>query len=137
EATRWARDAALRALAALGRAIPSRGRAAQEAIEAVLREPSFFAVLSAAEALGKLGRSQALPALRRLHSAEVDARLQKAAHDAIAALTGPSTPETWKAIRTDLEQARRENHALRERVERLEVQLARRDRRNAAIKRSG
>ncbi len=120
--SRWARDAAFRTLAVLGRAFPARGRKVQDLLEAALRETSFFTVLSAADALGKLGRAPALGALRRLEAAEVDGRLQKAARDAIQALGTDATPDAWKALRVDLDALRKENRSLVERLERIEAQ---------------
>jgi len=121
--SRWARDAALRTLAALGRAFPTHARSAEEQMTRTLREPSFFAVISAAAALGHLGRPQAIAALRRVEESDVDGRLQRTAREAIAALTQDATPDAWKAFRSELDALRRDNRALRERLERVEAHL--------------
>jgi hypothetical protein len=81
-------------------------------------------VLSAAAALGQLGRPQAVAALRCVEESDVDGRLQRTAREAIAALTQESTPDTWKALRSELEGLRRENRALRERLERVEAHIS-------------
>jgi aminopeptidase N len=122
--SRFTRDAALRALAVLGRAFPARGRAVQDVLETALADDSFFAVLAAAEALGKLGRAPAIPALRRLEQRDVDGRLQRAARDAAAALTETASPDAWKGLRSELESLRLENRTLRDRLDRLEHQVA-------------
>ena len=130
--SRWARDAAMRALAVLGRLHPAHGRTVQDAIERTLREPLFFAQLSAIGALGSLGRSQALPALRRIETADVDGRLQRAAREAAEAITsGTSLPEPWRALRGQVEQLRVENRDLRARLVEVESKLATRPSRAA------
>jgi aminopeptidase N len=131
--SRFTRDAALRALALLGRAFPGRGRAVQDVLERALDGDSFFATLSAAEALGRLGRTAAIPALRRLEQRDVDGRLQRAARDAAATLTETPTPEAWRGLRTEIEALRAENRTLRDRLDRIEHQVAVRP----ARKRSG
>jgi aminopeptidase N len=121
---RWTRDAALKSLAALGRQHPRRAHEIQREIELLLRDPSFFAVLAAAEALGQLGRAQAVPALRRLQRADVDGRLQKAAREAIDALSGDGqSPDAWRALREEVRTLRDENREMRERLERVETRL--------------
>jgi aminopeptidase N len=120
--SRFARDAALRTLAALGRIHPTHGRAVQDVLEAALAGESFFAALAAAEALGRLGREQAVPALRRLSERDVDGRLQRVARDAAAALTERETPESWRGMRAELEALRSETRRLRDRLQRLEHQ---------------
>ena len=120
--SRFARDAALRTLAVLGRIHPTRGRSIQDVLEAALGGDSFFAALSAAEALGRLGREQAVPALRRLAERDVDGRLQRVARDAAAALTERETPEAWRGMRAELEALRSESRMLRDRLQRLEHQ---------------
>jgi HEAT repeat protein len=114
----------LRALAALGRAFPAHARGIEAELTATLREPGFFAVLSAAAALGQLGRPQAVAALRRLEESDVDGRLQRAARDAIAALTQNATPEAWKSIRDELDTLRSDNRMLRERLQKVEAHIA-------------
>jgi aminopeptidase N len=130
--SRWARDAAMRALAVLGRLHPAHGRTIQDAIERTLREPYFFAQLSAIGALGSLGRSQALPALRRVETADVDGRLQRAAREASEAIvSGTSLPEPWRALRGQVEQLRIENRDLRSRLAEVEAKVAVRPARTA------
>jgi aminopeptidase N len=122
---RWTRDAAMRTAALLGRAFPSRGRAVQEELEMALREPSYFAVQSAIDALAKLGRPQAVPALRAAQLSDIDARLQKSAREAIATLTASGTPsDQQRALRVQVESLQSESRDLRARLERLEARLA-------------
>jgi aminopeptidase N len=133
--SRFTRDAALRALAVLGRAFPARGRPVQDVLETALASESFFAVLAAAEALGRLGRVQAAPALRRLAERDVDGRLQRAARDAAALLTETATPDAWRSLRAEMDTLRLENRTLRERLDRVEHQVV--SRAAAPRKRSG
>jgi HEAT repeat protein len=122
--SRWARDAAMRSAALLGRLYPARARVVQDALERVLAEGSFFGVLSSVDALGKLGRAQALSALRRVAAADIDGRLQKAAREAAEALvSGSQPPETLRALRSQIDALHGENRALRSRLERIEAQM--------------
>jgi aminopeptidase N len=122
--SRWTRDYAMRALAALGRSHPPRARVIQDALEAALREESFFTIHAAIDALGKLGRSQAIAALRRVQLADLDGRLQKAAREAIESLTSGGSPtEQQRALRAQVEGLQNENRDMRSRLERLEAKL--------------
>lgn len=122
--SRWARDAAMRCLATLARVHTSRARQVQDQLETYLGDASYFAVLSAAEALGKLGRSQAQPALHRLQRSDVDGRLQKAAREAMEALESEArNPEAWKSLRSEIRQLQSENQDLRARIEQMEARF--------------
>jgi aminopeptidase N len=122
--SRWARDAAMKTLAALGRSFPQRARAIQDLLEAALLDRSFFGRMSATEALGRLARPQAVPALRRFERSDVDARLQRAAQMSIQQLTADArNPESWRGLQQELRTVRQENRDLRARLDRLEARL--------------
>ena len=110
-------------LASLARIHRSRARAVQDVLEACLEEESFFAQLSAAKALGKLGRASATAALERVMERDTDGRIRKAARRALDQLTRQETPEAWKALRQEVDGLRKDNRDLRQRLERLEGQL--------------
>jgi len=121
--SRWARSAAMRALATLGQSFPARARAIEEILIGSLGDRDFFANIDAAEALARLGRPQAVPALRLLARSDVDRRIQRAAEMALRELSDSGrSPEAWKALRAELRDLRQENDDLRRRVERLEAQ---------------
>jgi aminopeptidase N len=133
---RWERAAAMKALAQLGRSVPTRARSIQDALERYLGDPSFFACIAAAEALGGLGRSQAVAALRRLERSDVDRRIQRAASEAIRALSDDArTPDAWRSMREDIRALKDENRELHRRLERLESKQRGPSRRAGAAKR--
>ena len=120
--SRWCRDAALHALAALGRAHPQRRSAVQETLEAALQDSSFYAVFSGIDALGKLGAGEAVSALRRVEQSDVDGRLQKAAREAIETLTARNEePERFRGLQQQMERLQSETRELRDRLSRLEA----------------
>jgi HEAT repeat protein len=81
--SRWARDAAMKALASLAQAHPPAAAEIQRLLEGFLEDSSFFARVSAAQALGALGRPQAVAALRRVADSDVDRRIQLSASAAL------------------------------------------------------
>jgi HEAT repeat protein len=90
-------------------------------LEGYLGDPSFFARISAAQALGKLGRSQAVPALQRVARADVDRRIQLSARAALEKLKEDSrNPESWNTLQCEVRTLREDNQGLRKRLDRLE-----------------
>jgi hypothetical protein len=100
-------------------------RAAREAIEERLRDGDFRVRLEAAVALGRLGSSDALPAIRAALTGELDGRTKRRMMDAIRDIEDGTRPaEEARRLQDEVERLRGETAKLRERMDRLESRLA-------------
>jgi HEAT repeat protein len=119
-----ARRAVVAALAELARGT-SQARAAREAVELRLTDRDFRVRGEAAVALGRLGLTDALPALRGALSGELDGRTRRRINDAIRDIEDGSRPaEEARRLHDEVERLRGETASLRERMDRLEARLA-------------
>ncbi|HVV15911.1 MAG TPA: M1 family aminopeptidase [Polyangia bacterium] len=119
-----ARRAVVGALAELARGTPQ-ARAAREAIELRLGDRDFRVRGEAAVALGRLGLTDALPALRSALAGELDGRTRRRINEAIRDIEDGSRPaEEARRLHDEVERLRGETSSLRERVDRLEARLA-------------
>lgn len=110
----------MQTLATLGRIHRAGARQVQDLLEGFLEADSFFAQLSAAKALGTLGRASAAAALQRVIDSDTDGRVAKVARKALDQLSAKESPEAWKTLREEVAGLRRENTDLRTRIERIE-----------------
>jgi aminopeptidase N len=119
-----ARRAVVAALAELSRGT-GLARAAREAIEERLRDGDFRVRLEAATALGRLGLTDALPAIRSALAGELDGRTKRKMNDAIRDIEDGTRPaEEARRLQDEVERLRGETAKLRERMDRLETRLA-------------
>ena len=119
-----ARRAVVAALAELARGTDL-ARAAREAIEERLRDGDFRVRLEAAMALGRLGLTDALPAIRSALTAELDGRTKRRMNEAIRDIEDGARPaEEARRLQDEVERLRGETAKLRERLDRLETRLA-------------
>ncbi|HEY4394775.1 MAG TPA: HEAT repeat domain-containing protein, partial [Polyangia bacterium] len=118
-----ARRAVVAALAELARGT-GLARAAREAIEERLRDADFRVRLEAAVALGRLGLTDALPAIRAALAGELDGRTKRRMKDAIRDIEDSARPaEEARRLQDEVERLRGETAKLRERLDRLEIRL--------------
>jgi HEAT repeat protein len=118
------RRAVVTALAELARGT-GMARAAREAIELRLSDRDFRVRGEAAAALGRLGLTDALPALRAALAAELDGRGKRRMNDAIREIEEASRPiEETRRLHDEVDRLRGETATLRERLDRLENRLA-------------
>ncbi|HEY6476717.1 MAG TPA: M1 family aminopeptidase [Polyangia bacterium] len=119
-----ARRAVVAALAELSRGT-GLARAAREAIEERLRDGDFRVRLEAALALGRLGLTEALPAIRSALGGELDGRTKRRMNEAIRDIEDAARPaEEARRLQDEVERLRGETARLRERLDRLEIRLA-------------
>jgi aminopeptidase N len=118
----YAREAAIEALGKLGQLPkPVRNR-----IIDLLDDKNFYARLAAIEALETLHDQEAIGALQRLATQDVEGRIKGAAAKAIRAITEQlEKPAEIKQLRGELDGLRETNKKLLDRMERLEAKAAR------------
>jgi aminopeptidase N len=117
------RRAVVAALAELARGT-GLARAARDAIEERLRDRDFRVRGESAAALGRLGLSEAIPAIRAALAAELDGRARRRMNDAIRALEeGAGPAEEARRLHDEVERLRGETAQLRERLDRVESRL--------------
>ncbi|HXU65406.1 MAG TPA: M1 family aminopeptidase [Polyangia bacterium] len=121
----WAaRRAVVSALAELARGT-GLARGAREAIELRLGDRDFRVRGEAAVALGRLGLTDALPALRTALASELDGRGRRRMKDAIREIEEATRPaEETRRLHDEVDRLRGETASLRERLDRLEARLA-------------
>ncbi|MFN2462410.1 MAG: M1 family aminopeptidase [Candidatus Dormibacteria bacterium] len=128
ERARPGRDQRLRAAAlvsAASLAVPS-GREAREVVrdaaEQALRDPLYFVRRGATRALADLGDPAAIPALQATIDREVEGAVRYACRVAIDSIQrSADTDASTGTLRDDVEELRRANRELRERVDRLDA----------------
>jgi aminopeptidase N len=115
------RAGAARALGKLGDRVEKvRDRAVERLIE-MLTEPGFRAQLGAIDALATLRDPKALPALGRIHKTAPDGRTRRVAYEAMHQIShGRTGEEALSQLKKRVETLAEENHALRQRIEKLE-----------------
>lgn len=119
-----ARRAVVGALAELARGT-GLARTARQAIELRLGDRDFRVRGEAATALGRLGLTDALPALRAALAAELDGRAKRRFNDAIRDIEEATRPaEETRRLHDEVDRLRGETATLRERLDRLEARLA-------------
>ncbi|HVV51368.1 MAG TPA: HEAT repeat domain-containing protein, partial [Polyangia bacterium] len=90
-----------------------------------LRDGDFRVRLEAAMALGRLGLTDALPALRGALAGELDGRTKRRMKEAIRDIEDGARPaEEARRLHDEVERLRGETARLRERLDRLETRLA-------------
>ncbi len=113
-------EARTAAAAVLSRASDSTGKA-RECLVKLLDDRAFHVRRAALSALRELGDPKTLDALATRETSEVDARLRKAARDAVQAIRSAGDRALpISTLRADVERLRRENAQLNERIEALE-----------------
>lgn len=117
------RRAALKALAQLVQGRRDRdARDARELAEQLLKDRDFRVQLAAIEAMGTIDDEAAVPALRAMVGRDLDGRLRRRAREVIRDLeSGRRGEDKLTALRDELEELRKSQIALRERVELLEA----------------
>jgi aminopeptidase N len=97
---------------------------AVNALIAALDDSWELTQMGAIAALGDWGDARAIPALERLMSITTEDRMVRACRQVILRLQrGRSANEETRTLRSDLEQVREANRALRDRLEALETRL--------------
>ncbi len=121
-----ARAAAIRAAAALGRRHQHLRKEVLELLQPVAEQrdnpaATFRGRLACLRAMGTMGELDALPLLRRVASAEVDGRVVRLAKETATTLREEaSKPAEMASLRSDVDEAVKENKALRERLDKIE-----------------
>jgi aminopeptidase N len=114
----YAREAAIDALGKIGQG----KRAVRNRIVDLLDDKNFHARLAAIDALEALHDSEAIPALQRLATQDVEGRLKGAAAKAVRAITDRlEKPAEIKQLRGEIDTLREGNKSLLDRLERLEA----------------
>ena len=114
----YARETAVTVLGKLGHGKPE----VRKRLIDVLDDKNFYARLAAIEALEALQDAEAIPALQRLASQDVEGRLKGAAAKAVRAIgEGLEKPAEIKQLRGEIESLRESNKTLLDRLERLEA----------------
>jgi aminopeptidase N len=131
------RAAAAGALAQAGRRLVNR-EAVREALQELLRDPSFPVVMAAIGALRVLGDERALGALHALAESGADGRVRRAALVAAGRLgRGAERTQEVARLSDDLDKVRRANHDLLARLDRLEARVTGKPVAKPAAKRAG
>jgi aminopeptidase N len=115
------RRAAIATLGALAAEHGPRRRAVVEVLTELLDDLDFRARIAAVEALMIVGDAHAIPALRRASGKDLDGRVRRRAREvALAIESGATQTDALKSLRDSVEKLEQENHALKERLIKLE-----------------
>jgi len=113
----YARETAIEVLGKLGQG----KRAVRNRIVDLLDDKNFYARMAAVDALEALGDAEAIPALQRLATQDIEGRLKGAAAKAVRGITERlEKPAELKQLRGEIETLREGNKSLLDRLERLE-----------------
>jgi aminopeptidase N len=114
----FAREAAIAALGKLGQG----NRKVRARLVDLLDDKYFWARLAAVRALVEMHDADALPALQRLASMDVEGRLKGAAVKAVRAIAEQQEKSAqWRELRAEIQSLREENKSLLDRIDRLEA----------------
>jgi aminopeptidase N len=118
-----ARRAVVMAMAELGVGTPQ-ARRAREFIETCLDDTDFRVRAEAASSLARIGQADALPAIQRALTAELDGRARRRMNDAIRDLQDGGRPiEQARKLQEEVDRLRSETANLRERLDKLESRV--------------
>jgi aminopeptidase N len=116
------RRAAIGVLGALGAEFAPHKRRVRETLVELLDDRDFRARIAAVEALRVLGDPDAIAALHRAESKDLDGRVRRRAREVARKLAdGSAQQEQVKSLRDAVEKLQEENRELKERVMKLEV----------------
>jgi aminopeptidase N len=119
-----AREAAISALGKLGNLSEEKREDVIDFLRPFLDDPWLGVRTRTVGALRELRATKALGDLQRVAEADLDGRAQRAAREAIQAIReGETKDEEVKKLRDELDDLRNENRALRDRLDKLEVQI--------------
>ncbi len=90
----------------------------------LLKDPEFRVRVSVCGALAEIADPMSIPELEKVEGADLDARVRRAAREAIRNIRDSlETTQELKLMHEELDQLKRENRDLKERLERLETHV--------------
>jgi aminopeptidase N len=90
----------------------------------LLKDPEFRVRMGVCEALAEISEPKAIPELEKVEGADLDARVRRAAREAVRNIRDSlQTAQELRLVREELDQVKRDNRELQERLERLETRL--------------